>query len=99
MHTKNFREKLSRNALEQSTHRIQLNPNRPVIAKLEQVEEIFSKARLVLRLGSPNNIFDIKEYESLRKEQAMRIKQFAELLEEMLVNEYGVCLVAVYSAA
>jgi hypothetical protein len=98
MTTRKFREKRSMNELEQSASRLQLNPKRPVIAKLEQVEEIFSKARLVLRLGSPNDVFDIKEFESLRKEQAMRIQQFAELLEEMLVNEYGVCLVAVYSA-
>lgn len=99
MNNRKFREKRSISELEQSTHRLQLNPERPLITKLEQVEEIFSKARLVLRLGSPNDVFDIKEFESLRKEQAMRIKQFAELLEEMLVNEYGVCLVAVYSAA
>jgi hypothetical protein len=99
MNNGKFREKRSISGLEQCTHRLQLNPERPVITKLEHVEEIFSKARLVLRLGSPNDIFDIEEFESLRKKQAMRIKQFAELLEEMLVNEYGVCLVAVYSAA
>jgi hypothetical protein len=83
-------------ALEKKAERIALNPKRPVLTASEQLDQ-FAKARLVLRLKAPSDIFDHTERETLRKKQVHQIEQFISCLEENLVNEFGSCLVCVYS--
>jgi hypothetical protein len=85
------------NALERRAERVALNPKRPVLTKEEVIDIVFAKARLVLRLRAPNNILDSSEFSALRKKQTYQIEQFAQLLEECLVNEFGSVTIAVYA--
>lgn len=78
--------------------KVTLNPRRPVLT-LEQQIEVFDTARLVLRLAAPRDIFDATANEQLRKQQTQRIKDFADLLHEHLVTEFGTVIIAVYPCA
>ena len=84
-------------ALERKAARVASNPKRPVLSTDEQLD-VYSKARVVLRLQAPTNLLDQTERETLRKHQVHQIEQFVTCLEENLVNEYGKCLIALYSA-
>lgn len=85
-----------RKTLERKAEKVALNAKRPVLNAEEQLD-VFSKSRLVLRLKAPTNLLDPTERETLRKHQTHQIEQFVQLLEESLVNEYGKCLIALYS--
>lgn len=87
----NEQKKLARKA-----ERIALNSKRPVLTPEEQLD-VFARARLVLRLKSPENPFDKEERTALRTHQVKQIEQFVTCLEENAVNEFGRILVAIYS--
>jgi len=83
-------------ALEKKAERVALNPKRAVLTKSEQLD-VFNRARLVLRLKAPSDLFDHESNEQLRKQQSHKIEDFSHLLHENLVTEFGTVLIAVYS--
>lgn len=81
--------------LERKAEKVAINPKRAVLTKSEQLD-VFARARLALVLRAPKDAFDQKEFELLRKQQAQRIRDFADLLEQTAVTEFGSLLIAVY---
>ncbi len=81
--------------LERKAEKIAINPKRAVLTKSEQLD-VFARARLALVLRAPKDVYDQKEFELLRKQQAQRIRDFADLLEQTAVSEFGSLLIAVY---
>ena len=85
--------------IDQSVERVITNPKNVVLTMIEQVEDVFANARIVLRLECPEDVFDEEERQLIAKKDAEKMKDFAETLARLLVNEHGVCLIAVYSCA
>lgn len=83
--------------IDKSVERVLTNPKNVVLSKIEQVENVFANARIVLRLECPDNVFDEEEKELIAKKDAEKMKDFAETLARHLVNEHGVCLIAVFA--
>ena len=83
--------------IDRSVERVLTNPKNVVLSKIEQVENVFANARIVLRLECPDNVFDEEEKELIAKKDAEKMKDFAETLARHLVNEHGVCLIAVFA--
>lgn len=83
--------------IDKSVERVLTNPKNVVLSKIEQVENVFANARIVLRLECPDNVFDEEEKELIAKKDAEKMKDFAETLARHLVNEHGACLIAVFA--
>ena len=83
--------------IDRSVERVLTNPKNVVLSKIEQVENVFANARIVLRLECPYDVFDEEEKELIAKKDAEKMKDFAETLARHLVNEHGVCLIAVFA--
>lgn len=83
--------------IDKSVEKVLTNPKNVVLTKIEQVENVFANARIVLRLECPDNVFDEEEKELIAKKDAEKMKDFAETLARHLVNEHGACLIAVFA--
>ena len=83
--------------IDKSVERVLTNPKNVVLSKIQQVEDVFANARIVLRLECPEDVFDEEERQLIAKRDAQKMRDFADTLESHLVNEHGVCLIAVFA--
>jgi hypothetical protein len=84
------------NALMRKIEKVASNPKRPALTKEEQLD-LYQKSRLCLYLAAPSELFENEETENLRKHQLQRIDAFLNLLHEMLITDFGKCLISVHS--
>lgn len=83
--------------IDKSVERVVTNPKNVVLSKIQQVEDVFANARIVLRLECPEDVFDEEERQLIAKRDAQKMREFADTLSSHLVNEHGVCLIAVFA--
>ncbi len=83
--------------IDQSVERVIANPKNVVLSKIQQVEDVFANARIVLRLECPEDVFDEEERQLIAKRDAQKMRDFADTLAKHLVNEHGICLIAVFA--